>query len=143
MRKICAVLAIFFSFLLPFSYNASADNPPAAPAAPAAKPPSARYITGPELEQMMNDGKKLAIIDIRDNLYYRGGHIPGAINVSSDTAYNKRDLTSEYQPKDRVVVVGYGGTTGQEIIDMFLEHGFENVYGLKGGMREWKGQVVK
>jgi len=140
MRRKYIILAVLVSFLPLFSYGALADNQPAQPAA---KQPAAKYIIGPELEQMMKDGKKLIIIDIRDHLYYRAGHIQGAINVSSDVAYNKRDLTSEYQPKDRVVIVGYGGTTGQEIIDMFLSHGFENVYGLKGGMREWKGPVAK
>lgn len=133
MRKKCTILAVLASFLLLFSYNASADSPR----------PAAKYITGEELEQMMKDGKKLAIIDIRERSYCSKGHIPGAICVPSDVAYNKRPIVDEYQPKDRVVIVGYGGTTGEEIIDMFLEHGFENVYGLKGGMREWKGPIAK
>ncbi len=131
MRKKSTILTVLFSFLLLLSYNASADAP------------AAKYITGPELDQMMKDGKKLAIIDVRDHSYYRAGHIPGAISVPSDEAYNKRAVVDEYQTKDRVVIVGYGGTAGQEIIDMFLAHGFENVYGLKGGMREWKGLIAK
>lgn len=142
MRKKCTVLTVLVSFLLLFSLSASADNQPAANQT-AVKQPAARYITAEELEQMMKDGKKLAIIDIRDRPYCVKGHIPGAICVPTDVAYNKRPIVDEYQPKDRVVIVGYGGTTGQEIIDMFLEHGFENVYGLKGGMKEWKGPVAK
>jgi len=133
MRKKCTTLAVLAFFLLLFYYNASADSPAA----------TARYITGEELQQMMKDGKKLAIIDIRDRSYCSKGHIPGAICVPTDVAYNRRPIVEEYQPKDRVVIVGYGGTTGQEIIDMFLSHGFENVYGLKGGMREWKGPIAK
>lgn len=129
MRKKAALLAFFVSVVLSVNAFAAAAT--------------AKFITGDDLQAMMKDGKQLAIIDVRDHLYYRKGHIPGSINVSSDEAYNKRAIVFEYNPQDRVVIVGYGGTTGQEIIDMFLAYGFQNVYGLEGGMREWKGPVVE
>ncbi len=132
-----------FSILLLFACHAVAETAPATPQAAAPAKPSAKYITGPELENMMKDGKPIIIIDVRDGEYFRKGHIPGALNIPTDTAYNKRRLGDEFQPKDRIVVVGYAGTTGTEIIDLFVKSEFSNVYGLKGGMREWQGPVQK
>lgn len=100
-----------------------------------------KTIDGKELEAMMGDGKPLVIVDVREPDEFSEGHIKGAINIPYDDAVPR--IFEELSPKDRIVFVCHGGPMGDELGEMLVEKGYKKVYNLRGGMKRWKGKVVK
>lgn len=100
-----------------------------------------KTIDGKELETMMADGKPIVIVDVREPHEFSEGHIKGAINIPYDDAVPR--IFEELSPKDRIVFVCHGGPMGDELGEMLVEKGYKKVYNLRGGMKRWKGKVVK
>lgn len=108
---------------------------------PAATAAGVTTIDGPQLERLMADGKALMIVDVREPELFAAGHIPGAINIPYDDA--KPRIVSELSPQDRIVFVCHGGPMGDELGLLLVGRGFGSVHNLNGGMKKWKGPVVK
>lgn len=100
-----------------------------------------KVIDGKELETMMSDGKSIVIVDVRELELFSAGHIKGAINIPYDDA--RPMILKELSPNDRIVFVCHGGPMGDELGSILVKNGYKDVYNLKGGMRKWKGEVVK
>ncbi|MDP2690659.1 MAG: rhodanese-like domain-containing protein, partial [Deltaproteobacteria bacterium] len=64
MKKLLLVSNIVFTLLLFTALRASAGH---------------KVISGPELEAMMNDGKPVVIVDVREPELYAKKHVPGAV----------------------------------------------------------------
>lgn len=79
---------------------------------------------------------QVALIDVRQPEEFTGdlGHIPGSQLIVLDTL---ADHLNEI-PKDRTVVfVCRSGGRSARATSFAIEHGFQNVYNLKGGMILW------
>jgi len=101
-----------------------------------------KVITGPELEAMMKDGSPIVIVDVREPELYAKGHVPGAINIQyEDNAHTR--ILKELSPKDRIVFICHGGPMGNELSEILVRNNYPDVYNVAGGMRRWKGPVVK
>jgi rhodanese-related sulfurtransferase len=98
-------------------------------------------ITGAQLEAMMADGQKLVIVDVREPELFAAGRIRGAINIPYDDA--KPRIVKELAPTDRIVFVCHGGPMGDELGELLAEKGYPTVFNLKGGMKKWKGGLVR
>ena len=98
-------------------------------------------VTGQELQEFIKDGEDIKIIDLRDADTFKGGHIEGAINIPYEVA--KGRLLKELKPDERIVFVCYGGPTGDGFAEALVKNNYKNVYSLRGGMRNWKGRVVR
>ena len=98
-------------------------------------------INGAQLEALMADGKPLVIVDVREPELFAKGRITGAINIPYDDA--KPRILKELKPGDRIVFVCHGGPMGDELGELLAEQGYPTVYNLKGGMKKWKGAVVR
>jgi rhodanese-related sulfurtransferase len=98
-------------------------------------------VNGPQLETLMADGKPLVIVDVREPELFAAGHIPGAINIPYDDA--KPRMVTELSPRDRIVFVCHGGPMGDELGTILAGRGYGSVYNLKGGMKKWKGALLK
>jgi rhodanese-related sulfurtransferase len=80
-----------------------------------------RFITAPEVKGMMDRGERFVLIDARDEVHYRNGHLPGAIAIPAedgpleavDARRPKRLLYPERLPADRTraLVFYCGGPT--------------------------------
>lgn len=80
-----------------------------------------RFITAPEVKGMMDRGERFVLIDARDEVHYRNGHLPGAIAIPAEDApleavdarRPKRLLYPERLPADRTrpLVFYCGGPT--------------------------------
>ncbi|OIK15863.1 rhodanese [Bacillus sp. MUM 116] len=96
-----------------------------------------REITAKEVETLLNQGKILNIIDVREVKEVATGIIPGAINIPLglvEFRMHELDKTKEY-----IMVCRSGGRSGQAT--RFLEsYGF-NVINMAGGMLAWEGLV--
>jgi rhodanese-related sulfurtransferase len=96
-----------------------------------------REITAKEVETLLNEGKKLNIIDVREVAEVAAGKIPGAVNIPLglvEFRMNELDKSKEY-----MLVCRSGGRSGRAT--QFLEsYGF-NVINMAGGMLAWEGKV--
>lgn len=96
-----------------------------------------REMTAKEVENLLNQGKKLNIIDVREVDEVKAGKIPGAINMPLglvEFRMHELDKSKEY-----IMVCRSGGRSGRA--SQFLEsYGF-NVINMAGGMLAWEGKV--
>lgn len=93
--------------------------------------------TAKEVETLLNEGKKLNIIDVREVDEVAAGKIPGAVNIPLglvEFRMHELDKSKEY-----IMVCRSGGRSGRGA--QFLEsYGF-NVINMDGGMLTWEGKV--
>lgn len=99
-----------------------------------------KRINGEELTAMMDSGKPLVIVDVREKHLYDRGHILGAIHIDYYDNSQER-IVKELNKEDTIVFVCHGGPMGDELSKILMKNGFTDVYNLKGGMRRWKGAV--
>lgn len=96
-----------------------------------------KRITAKEVETLLNEGKILNIIDVREVDEVRAGKIPGAVNIPLglvEFRMHELDKSKEY-----IMVCRSGGRSGRA--SQFLEsYGFK-VINMDGGMLDWEGQV--
>ena len=98
-------------------------------------------VDGAKLQTMMGDGKPMVIVDVREPELFAKGHIKKAINIPYDGA--KSRVLKELSPKDRIMFVCHGGPMGDELGKMLVNNGYPDVHNLAGGMKKWRGVVVK
>lgn len=96
-----------------------------------------KQLTAKEVETLLNEGKKLNIIDVREVDEVAAGKIPGAENIPLglvEFRMHELDKSKEY-----IMVCRSGGRSGRAT--QFLEsYGF-NVINMADGMLAWEGKV--
>ena len=96
-----------------------------------------KQMTAKEVETLLNEGKKLNIIDVREVDEVVAGKIPDAVNMPLglvEFRMHELDKSKEY-----IMVCRSGGRSGRAT--QFLEsYGF-NVINMTGGMLAWEGKV--
>ena len=90
-----------------------------------------------EYKTRFMDGKQPhTLIDVRTAEEFRGGHIPGAINIAVHELNAKLGKLSKDKP---VVVYCRSGNRSANAAQTLLNAGFTEVYDL-GGLFEWSRQ---
>ena len=94
-----------------------------------------RPITVHELEPLLDES--LLLIDVRTDLEFDQGHLPGAININ---LYSKsfEQQVSEYDRNRPVYVYCRTGHRSQTAAEKLISMGFREVYSLEGGMMRWQ-----
>lgn len=96
-----------------------------------------KQLTAKEVENLLIQGEKLNIVDVREVEELVSGKIRGAINMPLgllEFRMHELDKSKEY-----VLVCRSGGRSGRA--HQFLEsHGY-NVINMTGGMLEWEGET--
>ncbi|HYK73953.1 MAG TPA: rhodanese-like domain-containing protein [Pseudoneobacillus sp.] len=93
-------------------------------------------LTAKEVETLLNEGKTLHIIDVRETDEVAEGKIPGAVNIPLglvEFRMHELDKTKEY-----VMVCRSGGRSGRA--SQFLESQGFKVINMTGGMLSWEGK---
>jgi len=96
-----------------------------------------KEMTAKEIEILINQGKKLNIIDVREDDEVEKGKIPGAIHIplgSVEIRMNELDKSEEY-----IIVCHAGGRSARAT--EFLENQGYQVINMQGGMLAWEGKV--
>ena len=96
-----------------------------------------KEISTKELEQLLNAGEAVNMIDVRETHEVAEGHIPGVINIPLgllEFRMNELDKSKEY-----IMVCRSGGRSGQAT--QFLTGQGFNVTNMIGGMLAWEGEV--
>jgi rhodanese-related sulfurtransferase len=104
------------------------------------KPKTYQDIDTAEFRELMKDKKAVQIVDVRSDMEYRQGHIPGSklINMMSGN-FNEQLMKL---PKDKTLLLycrsgNRSGMAAQKLGDA----GYENVYNLRGGLMYWDGPL--
>ncbi|MGP4072949.1 rhodanese-like domain-containing protein [Piscibacillus sp. B03] len=96
-----------------------------------------REITPEQLEQELDSGK-YEVVDVREDEEVAGGMIPGAKHVVLGTIPERLD---EFDQNKEYVMVCRSGRRSHNASQYLQEQGYK-VLNLKGGMLEWKGDVI-
>jgi rhodanese-related sulfurtransferase len=102
-------------------------------------PPVRTDISAAQLQEMIDDGAPIILIDVRSAGEYAGGHIAGAINVPLGTV---QQWASTQSRLDRIVCICWSGGRSRAAADDLVELGFRDVYNLLGGVSNWPGDLV-
>lgn len=90
-----------------------------------------------EVETLLNEGKKLDIIDVREVDEVAAGKIPSAVNIPLglvEFRMHELDKSKEY-----IMVCRSGGRSGRAS-ELLESRGFK-VINMTGGMLSWEGKV--
>ncbi|MDL1163547.1 rhodanese-like domain-containing protein [Paenibacillus sp. 843] len=94
-----------------------------------------REISPKTVEQKLNDGVIMNIIDVRETEEVAEGKIPGAVNIPLGLIeFRKQELD---RSKEYVMVCRSGGRSGRAA--QYLESQGYRVVNMTGGMLEWEG----
>lgn len=96
-----------------------------------------KEITAKELQQQLEAGKTLNILDVRETAEVAGGHIEGSLNIPLgllEFRMNELDKSKQYH-----VICLAGGRSAQAT--QFLQsHGYD-VTNVAGGMSHYEGKI--
>lgn len=96
-----------------------------------------KQMTAKEVEALLNDGKQINIIDVREVDEVAAGKILGAVNIPLglvEFRMHELDKSKEY-----IMVCRSGARSGRAT--QFLEsYGFD-VINMSGGMLAWEGKI--
>lgn len=83
--------------------------------------------------------REIILLDMRTGEMYQSEHIPGAINIplSINTSSFERGI-EELDKSKTVIVYCQAGGASRVAADLLVQHGFERVYTMTGGMNAWK-----
>ncbi|MDC3417165.1 sulfurtransferase TusA family protein [Aquibacillus salsiterrae] len=97
-------------------------------------------ITNDELENKLQTGDKITVLDVREPAEYSFGHIPGAKSIPLGELENR---INELDKDNEIYVVCRTGNRSDLASKQLAENGFENVKNVVQGMVEWSGPIEK
>lgn len=96
-----------------------------------------KSISASEVQEKLEAGVALNIIDVREVMEYQGGHIPGSQNMPLSLLEFRANELSKDTPY--IVVCLAGGRSAQAT--MYLDSLGYDVTNMTGGMSEWAGEI--
>jgi rhodanese-related sulfurtransferase len=96
-----------------------------------------KEITAKEVQQDIEQGQALNLIDVRELDEVESGHIPGIIHIPLGLLEFRMHELNKNKPY--VIVCRSGGRSGNAT--RFLEHQGFDVSNMVGGMLAWEGKV--
>ena len=97
-----------------------------------------KVITGKEFQKGFTDNRDAVLIDSRDYKDYRKSRIPGAVHVDwpiPEEYFKGKDAPSKDKP---LYIYCYAGNRSKKVSVVFYDHGYRNIYSLKGGFDGWR-----
>ena len=92
-------------------------------------------ITVSELAEWLEQGRDVAVIDVREHAEWIDGHIDRAIHLPMLEATARRAEVPADRPK---AVLCAGGLRSSTAISALKRHGLSNWFNVTGGMTAWK-----
>jgi len=93
------------------------------------------------LEAELKGSNPPVLVDVRTESEFKGGHIPGAINVPLDRL---GEIIVSAGPRDSdIVVYCHSGMRSGNAQKKLAGMGYSRVRNLRGGIAGWRGKVVR
>ncbi|MFE3291005.1 adenylyltransferase/sulfurtransferase MoeZ [Rhodococcus sp. NPDC059234] len=97
-------------------------------------------VTAPELAAMIEAGKEIELIDVREPVEWDIVHLPGAVLIPKDRILSGEALAE--LPQDRPIVLHCKtGVRSAEVLAALKQAGFADATHLQGGIVAWARQV--
>ncbi len=96
-----------------------------------------KEITAKELEQKLESGEKLHIIDVREDFEVAMGKIPGAKHIPLGQIPERLE---ELDKEEHYYMVCRSGGRSSNACQFLIQSGY-NVTNMVGGMLDWEGEV--
>lgn len=94
-------------------------------------------MTTTEVQQAIESGRALKLIDVREVEEVEAGHIPGIMNIPLSVLETRMP---ELDKDEKYIVVCRSGNRSGMATQLLESHGFD-VTNMVGGMLEWQGEV--
>lgn len=96
-----------------------------------------KEITVKELKELMDNKADFQLIDVREVSEYNAANLDGELIPLNTVPNNINKI-----PKDKQVVVHCrSGKRSENAIRFLEQHGFTNLYNLKGGILAWRDEI--
>lgn len=96
-----------------------------------------KTITTAELQEKLEKGEHVEMIDVREDEEVAAGMIPGAKHIKMGEIPMRAD---ELDPETEYVIICRSGGRSENVCYFLHDHGYK-VRNMVGGMMNWKGQV--
>ena len=104
-------------------------------------------IQADDLEELIEDGDDLVLVDVREPYEYEKAHIPGAVLIprgmleGAADPNNKHRIEALYTARDKkVVVYCETGARSAMAVDTLQQMGFTDALNLAGGLKMWEAE---
>ncbi len=88
------------------------------------------------------DSLGLLLLDVRTPEEFMQGHIPGAKLIPVQVLEQEIKQIEAYKDKP-VIVYCRSGNRSRTASRILAKHGFKIIYDMDGGIRQWKGPIVR
>lgn len=96
-------------------------------------------ISNEDLSKQLDSGKKMTVLDVREEAEYAFSHIPEAISIPLGELEKR---AGELNKEDRIYVICRSGTRSDLAAQRLKEKGFDNVFNVFPGMSDWQGETT-
>ena len=84
----------------------------------------------------IKDNENVFVLDVREDSEFYEAHIPGITHIPMGEISSRLDEI----PADKTIVVTCrSGNRSSQVTQYLLEHGFDDVHNLDGGLIDWQG----
>lgn len=101
--------------------------------------PKINSISTTELQERLEKGEKLTIIDVREPWEYAEGHVPGAILKPLGEI---RTWANQLPKQDEILLICRTASRSAMAYQFLSRMGFTNLKNVAGGMVAWRGKVA-
>jgi adenylyltransferase/sulfurtransferase len=91
-----------------------------------------------EVKRLLDEGKKIVILDVRNPPEFEIGTIPGSVKIPLPEL---QDRLGELDSRDNIVVHCHHGPRSTRAVNMLRKFGFTKAKNLKGGIDQWSLDV--
>lgn len=99
-----------------------------------------KYLNVLTEEEFRKGYRKAQLIDVREQQEFDNGHILGSRNIPV-TQMKQRLI--EIRPDKEVYLYCQGSTRSNRAAQLLHKKGYQHIYQLKGGFKQWNGKVKK
>lgn len=90
-----------------------------------------------EVNQKLDHGEKVLLVDVREESEFAKDHLPGAIHLGKGVI--ERDIEARVpEVKTPMILYCGGGFRSAMAADNLQKMGYTNVLSMDGGVREWR-----
>jgi rhodanese-related sulfurtransferase len=92
-------------------------------------------ITAEEAKQMIGENQNIVILDVRTLAEYKSGHIDGSKLIP---LLELEERINAIDGNSAVIVYCRHGVKSEKASKIFIDHGFDKVYNIMGGLNAWQ-----